>query len=50
MYVVQSRPVTSFAFPRLQWTNANFVEVFPGYFSPLSFSLAGTAFSSNLQV
>lgn len=50
-YLLQTRSITSFQFdPKIgQWTNANFVEVFPGFHNPLSFSLTGKAFTDTIQ-
>ncbi|MFV2016873.1 MAG: PEP/pyruvate-binding domain-containing protein, partial [Candidatus Heimdallarchaeota archaeon] len=51
IYILQTRPITTIQFDSNlgQWTNANFVEVFPGFHNPLSFSLTGKAFTDTLQ-
>ncbi len=51
VYLLQTRPLTSIQFSKDfgQWTNANFVEVFPGFHNPLSFSLTGGAFTTTLH-
>lgn len=51
IYLLQTRPLTAIQFSKDfgQWTNANFVEVFPGFHNPFSFSLTGGAFSRTIH-